>query len=82
MKKLLQEGDYSVAEKERKRKKQSIVGPISSIYWILATAMFLILSFGQPKFFIYIGGMFWAVAGILYVVVLIGCKLYEDREKK
>ena len=82
MKKLLQEGDYSVAEKERKRKKKSIVGPISGIYWILATAMFLILSFGQPKFFIYIGGMFWAVAGILFVAVLIGCKLYEDREKK
>lgn len=82
MKKLLQEGDYSIAEKERRRNKRSIVGPISGIYWMLATAMFLILSFVQPKFFIYIGGMFWAVAGILYVVVLIGCKLYEDREKK
>ena len=82
MKKLLQEGDYSVAEKERKRKKQSIVGPISGIYWILAIAMFLILTFAKPEFFIYIGGMFWAVAGILYVAVLIGCKLYEDREKK
>lgn len=82
MKKLLQEGDYSVAEKERKRKKKSIVGPISGIYWMLATAMFLILTFVQPEFFIYIGGMFWAVAGILYVAVLIGCKLYEDREKK
>ena len=82
MKKLLQEGDYSVAEKERKRKKKSIVGPISGIYWMLATAMFLVLTFVQPKFFLYVGGMFWAVAGILYVVVLIGCKLYEDREKK
>lgn len=82
MKKLLQEGDYSIAEKERRRNKKVIVGPISGIYWMLATAMFLILTFVQPKFFIYIGGMFWAVAGILYVAVLIGCKLYEDREKK
>ena len=82
MKKLLQEGDYSVAEKERKRKKKSIAGPVSGIYWVLATAMFLVLTFVQPKFFLYVGGMFWAVAGILYVAVLIGCKLYEDREKK
>lgn len=82
MKKLLQEGDYSVAEKERKRNKKVIVGPISGIYWMLATAMFLILTFVNTEFFIYIGGIFWAVAGILYVVVLIGCKMYEDREKK
>ena len=82
MKKLLQEGDYSVAEKERKRKRKSIAGPISGIYWMLATAFFLILTFAQPKFFFYVGGIFWAVAGILFVAVLIGCKLYEDREKK
>lgn len=82
MKKLLQEGDYSVAEKERKRKKKSIVGPISGIYWMLIAAFFLILMFTQPKFFIYVGDGFWAVAGILYVAVLIVCKLYEDREKK
>ncbi|MBP3678339.1 MAG: helix-turn-helix transcriptional regulator [Agathobacter sp.] len=82
MKKLLQEGDYSVAEKERKRKRKSIAGPISGIYWMLATAFFLILTFAQPKFFLYVGGMFWAVAGILFVAVLIGCKLYEDGEKK
>lgn len=82
MKKLLQEGDYSVAEKQRKRNKKVIVGPISGIYWMLATAMFLILTYVNPVFFIYIGGKFWAVAVILYVVVLIGCKMYEDREKK
>lgn len=82
MKKLLQEGDYSVAEKERKRKKKSIVGPISGIYWMVLTAFFLILTFAQPKFFIYVGGIFWAVASILYVAVVIVCKLYEDREKK
>ena len=82
MKKLLQEGDYSVAEKERKRKRKSIAGPISGIYWMLATAFFLILTFAQPKFFLYVGGIFWAVAGILFVAVLIACKLYEDREKK
>ena len=82
MKKLLQEGDYSIAEKERRRKKKSIAGPISGIYWMLATAFFLILTFAQPKFFLYVGGIFWAVAGIIFVAVLIGCKLYEDREKK
>ncbi len=82
MKKLLQEGDYSVAEKERRRNKKSIVGPISGIYWLFVAAMFLILTFAQPKFFLYGGGIFWAVAGILYGIGLIGCKLYEDSEEK
>ena len=81
MKKLLHEGDYSVAEKERRRNKKSIVGPISGIYWLFVTAMFLILTFAQPKFFLYGGGIFWAVAGILHGIGLIGCKLYEDSEE-
>ena len=82
MKKLLQEGDYSVAEKERKRKRKSIAGPISGIYWMLVIAIFLGMTFAKPMFFYYVGGVFWAVAGIVFVAVLIGCKLYEDREKK
>ena len=82
MKKLLQEGDYSVAEKERKRNKRSIAGPISGIYWMLVIAMFFWLSFIQPKFMLYDGGVFWVIAAVLYVVVLICCKLFVDREKK
>lgn len=82
MKKLLQEGDYSVAEKERRRTRKSIAGPISGIYWLIVVAMFLILTFAEPKFFGDVGGIFWAVAGILYGVGLICCKLYEDNEEK
>ena len=82
MKKLLQEGDYSFAEKERRRKRKSLVGPISGIYWMLVIALFFGLSLSQPKFMLYDGGIFWAVAAVLYVAVVIGCKLFTDREKK
>ncbi len=80
MKKLLQEGDYSVAEKEKKRKRKIIIGPVAGIYWMVATAIFL--GFGLTQ-----GGewefarAFWPVVGILFVPVVIVCKLWEERKK-
>lgn len=79
MKKLLQEGDYSVAEKERKRKRKIIVGPVSGIYWMVCTAIYLGVGLSQNNWGF--ARVLWPVAGVLYVVVLIVCKLFEDREK-
>lgn len=79
MKKLLQEGDYSVAEKERKRKRKVIVGPVSGIYWMVCTAIYLWVSLSQNNW--EFARVLWPVAGVLFVVVLIVCKMYEEREK-
>lgn len=79
MKKLLQEGDYSVAEKEKKRKRKVIVGPVSGIYWMLTTAIFLGIGLTQNDWTF--SRAFWPVVSLLFVVILIACKLFEDREK-
>lgn len=77
MEKLLEEGDYTRKEKSRK----SITGPVSVIYWLAVTAVFLIGTFGpngngQPRY----SWIIWAVAGVLYAAVLAGIKLIRNRK--
>lgn len=77
MEKLLEEGDYTRKEKSRK----SITGPVSVIYWLAVTAVFLIDTFGpngngQPRY----SWIIWAVAGVLYAAVLAGIKLIRSRK--
>lgn len=77
MEKLLEEGDYTRKEKSRK----SITGPVSVIYWLVATAIFMIYTFGpngngQPRY----SWIIWAVAGVLYAAVLAGIKLIRNRK--
>ncbi len=79
MKKLLQEGDYSIAEKEKKRTGKDLIGPISGIYWMICTAIYLGVSLTQNNW--EFAKVLWPVAGVLFVVVLIVCKMYEEREK-
>ena len=60
---LLQEGEYSVEGKA----KSKVVGSIAGIYWLLATALYLFISF-------YYGvwdksWMIWPVAGVLFGAV-------------
>lgn len=60
---LLQEGEYSVEGKA----KSKVVGSIAGIYWLLATALYLFISF-------YYGAwdkswMIWPVAGVLFGAV-------------
>jgi len=60
---LLQEGEYSVEEKA----KSKVVGSIAGIYWLLTTALYLLISF-------YYGAwdkswMIWPVAGVLFGAV-------------
>ena len=77
MEKLLEEGDYTRSEKSRK----NVAGPVSVIYWLAVTAVFLIYTFGpngngQPRY----SWIIWAVAGVLYAAVLAGIKLIRNRK--
>lgn len=64
---LLEEGDYT-----RKRKAQkNIKGPVSVIYWLIVTAIYLYFTYGpngnlQAKS----GWFIWAIGGVLFGVVL------------
>ena len=77
MEKLLEEGDYTRREKSQK----NITGPVSVIYWLVATAIFMIYTFGpkgngQPRY----SWIIWAVAGVLYAAVLAVVKLIRNRK--
>ena len=77
MEKLLEEGDYTRREKSQK----NITGPVSVIYWLAVTAIFMIYTFGpkgngQPRY----SWIIWAVAGVLYAAVLAGIKLIRNRK--
>ncbi len=77
MEKLLEEGDYTRSEKSRK----NVTGPVSVIYWLAVTAVFLIDTFGpngngQPGY----SWIIWAVAGVLYAAVLAVVKLIRSRK--
>lgn len=77
---LLEEGDYT-----RKRKAQkNIKGPVSVIYWLVVTAIYLYFTYGpdgnlQPKSSWFI----WAIAGVLFGVVMAVVNLIQHfrREK-
>lgn len=71
MEKLLEEGDYTRAEKSR----SGIRRIISGCYWLIVTAIFLIpvLGFGDPGQYVLI----WPVAGVLYGAVMIAIRLFD-----
>ena len=78
MEKLLEEGDYTRDEKSRK----NITGPVSVIYWLVVTAIFVLYTFGpngngQPRY----SWIIWAVAGVLYAAVLAVIRLIKQRNK-
>lgn len=62
--KLLQEGDYTVKEKQ----KSPIVSAVSSVYWILTTAIFLTWSFVTNDWDH--TWIVWPIAGVLFGVVI------------
>ena len=64
---LLEEGDYARGQKKHRR----VLGTVSTIYWLAATAVFLIYTYGpsgngQPQY----SWIIWAVAGVLYAAVM------------
>ena len=78
MEQLLEEGDYTRSQK----KHQKARGTVTMIYWLAATAVFLIYTYGpsgngQPQS----GWIVWAVAGVLYAAVM-GIVRLVMRERK
>lgn len=71
--KLLQEGDYTV----EKKTKTSVVAAVSTIYWLVVTAVFLALCF-QGKHW-NTCGLIWPIAGVLFPAVLAVVKLFEKK---
>ena len=77
MEKLLEEGDYTRPQK----KHHKLMGTVTMIYWLTATAVFLLYTYGpkgngQPQY----SWIIWAVAGVLYAAVLAGIKLIRNRK--
>lgn len=62
--KLLQEGDYSRAKKE----KQPVLSAIATAYWLTATAIFLGYSLATENW--EYSWIIWVVAGVLYPAVI------------
>lgn len=71
--KLLQEGDYSIENKTT----ISLSGAISTIYWLVVTAIFLAIGFNGNDW--KLCGLIWPIAGILFPAVLMIIKLIEKK---
>lgn len=72
--KLLQEGDYSVDAK----KKSPLLSAISTVYWLVITAIFLGMSFTTKEW--QTTGLIWPVAGVLYPAVLALVKCFDKNK--
>lgn len=77
MEQLLEEGDYTRPQK----KHHKLMGTVTMIYWLTATAVFLLYTYGphgngQPRY----SWIIWAVAGVLYAAVMgIVCIISRSR---
>lgn len=71
--KLLQEGDYSI----KKKTSTSIIAAVSAIYWLVVTAIFLVLCFNGRHW--NTCGLIWPIAGVLFPAVLTLVKLFEKK---
>lgn len=78
MEKLLKTGEYSEEKKEEKKKKIRIKGTISTIYWMIATAAYLLWLFLDRN----ANSLSWVifpVAGVLFPAILGICSLIERK---
>lgn len=74
--KILQTGDYTPKQK----KKNALKSKISAIYWLVVTAIFLYYTFGENgNGQIQYSWIIWAIAGVLYGVVMIIIDLISKR---
>lgn len=74
MQKLLKEGEYSAEEKQKNR----ITGVVSMVYWLLATAIYLGISFAKNDW--HTSWIVWPVAGILYGAVVAVCNFLVAKQ--
>ena len=78
MDRLLEEGDYTRRQKSRR----SIKGAVSTVYWLLVTAIFMWYTFGpsgngQAKYSWFV----WAIAGVVYAAVMVVMNLIQRSKK-
>ena len=75
MQKILKEGEYDPAEKEKSRLKETV----GVVYWVVAAAIFLGWNFitndWQRSWIV------WPVAGVLFVAVMMICSFLVDKER-
>ena len=74
MQKLLKEGEFS----EKGKQKNKIIEAIGTIYWLLATAIYLGWSFLTSDW--HITWVIWPIAGVLFAVVELVCNLVIDKQ--
>lgn len=83
MQKLLQEGEYVPKRKER-RKKGTVSGVVSIVYWMITTAIYL--AWGLKVDSWKESYIIWPVAGVLFVAVIAVCHAIdvhlEEKNKK
>ena len=77
MEKLLGEGDYSRENKGRKK----LAGTVSTVYWLIVTAVFLVMLFNPNKPMLpRETWIIWAVGGILYAAIMAVLRLISGRK--
>ena len=74
MQKLLKEGEFS----EKGKQKNKIIEAIGTVYWLLATAIYLGWSFLTSDW--HITWVIWPIAGVLFAVVELICNLVIDKQ--
>ena len=70
---LLQEGDYTVENKERSK----WTGPIAGIYWLLVVAIYLMISLKSGSWDT--SWIIWPVAGVLFGALMIFCGMIRRK---
>ena len=77
MEKLLEEGDYSRDNKGRRK----VIGTISAVYWLIVTAVFLMMMFSPSSPMLpNETWIIWAVGGVLYAAVMAVVRLLTGRK--
>lgn len=74
MQKLLKEGEFS----EKGKQKNKIIEAIGTVYWLLATAIYLGWSFLTSNW--HITWVIWPIAGVLFAVVELVCNFVIDKQ--
>lgn len=77
MQKLLQEGNYTKVKKTKKQKGADFTGTVATVYWMLATAIYVgdslrMDSWGDTW-------IIWPIAGIVFVAVMAVSNLIEKK---
>ena len=70
---LLQEGDYTVENKER----DQWAGPVAGIYWLIVSAIYLAVSLYQDNWDR--SWIIWPVAGVLFGALMLGCGMIKRK---